>query len=193
MATHLNYWDYDREQAIACSRCGWTGTGGGHEELFDELLDVCCPKCELMLLIVAFPTGDETRAAAAAGNIEAKAALPSLDAREARLARAARLELEAAADLPDLEGSDIEIEWDFGEIDDEVWTILRHRGEEIWRELAYWEGYRRFAAVFAILQERYGSRLSAVQPTQASELYLYGDKLYAHDTIDQLNAGLKRS
>jgi hypothetical protein len=62
--------------------------------------------------------------------------------------------------------------------------------QEIWRELAYYEGYRRFAAVFEILRERYGSRLAEVRPTPASELYLYGDKLSAPDTIDALNASL---
>jgi hypothetical protein len=56
--------------------------------------------------------------------------------------------------------------------------------------LAYYEGYRRFAAVFEILRERYGSRLAEVRPTPASELYLYGDKLSAPDTIDALNASL---
>ena len=82
------------------------------------------------------------------------------------------------------------IDWDLEGQDDEDWTVLRHDGQEIWRELAYYEGYQRFAAVFEILRERYGSRLAEVRPTPASEVYLYGDKLSAPETVERLNASL---
>jgi hypothetical protein len=42
--------------------------------------------------------------------------------------------------------------WDFEEDDDEVWTILRHEGTPLWRELAFWKGYERFAQVFGVLE-----------------------------------------
>jgi hypothetical protein len=71
--------------------------------------------------------------------------------------------------------------------------VLRHAGVEIWRELAYWEGYTRFETVFAILRERYGRRLREVRPTDASELYLYGDCLTAPRTVTRLNATLSES
>lgn len=145
-----------------------------------------------MLLIVAFPTIEETRAAAAAGNARAQAELPNVDAREERLNRAQDLELKSADQLPDLEGDTLRIDWDLEERDDEHWTVLRHGDREIWRELAYYEGYERFAAVFELLRERYGSRLAEVRPTSASEVYLYGDKLSAPQTIDALNASLHR-
>lgn len=83
------------------------------------------------------------------------------------------------------------IDWDFEECDGETWTVLRHDDDEIWRELAYYEGYERFAAVFDLLSERYGARLKEVRPTSASEMYLYGDKLSAPDTIARLNGSLK--
>lgn len=38
---------------------------------------------------------------------------------------------------------------------------------------------------------RYGERLAELRPTEASEMYLYGDKLSAPDTVAALNAGLK--
>jgi hypothetical protein len=57
-------------------------------------------------------------------------------------------------------------------------------------ELAYYEGYRRFAEVFGILRERYGPRLAEVRPTPASGIYLYGDEFSARATIDALNASL---
>src|SRR4051812_7680742 len=191
-AKHLNYWDYDRDAALTCPSCGWSGLGADHENYFEELLDVSCPKCDRMLLIVAFPTIEETRAAAAAGNARAQAELPNVDAREERLNRAQDLELKTADQLPDLEGDTLRVDWDLEERDDEHWTVLRHGDREIWRELAYYEGYQRFAAVFELLRERYGSRLAEVRPTPASEVYLYGDKLSAPHSIDALNASLRR-
>lgn len=188
---HLNFWDYDRDAEITCPDCGWTGCGADNEELYQELLDVKCPQCDRMLLIVSFPTSEETRAAAAAGHERAQAELPNVDEREAFLDRADRLELKSADQLPDLEGDRLVIDWDFDERDDERWTVLRYKEREIWRELAYWEGYKRFAAVFALLQKKYAARLAQVRPAPASEIYLYGDKLSAPDTVDRLNASLQ--
>ena len=44
--------------------------GAGHEQSFEELIDVCCPECARMQSIVWYPTSEETRAAAAAGTRE---------------------------------------------------------------------------------------------------------------------------
>ncbi len=189
-ARHLGSWEYDREAELTCPSCGWVGRGADNEELYEELLDVCCPKCDRMLLIVPHPTGDETRTAAAAGNPRAQAELPNVNAREDRWRRADDLELKTANQLPELRGRKLRIDWDFEERDGEHWTILRRRHKAIWRELAYWEGYQRFEAVFEILRERYGERLVEVRPTPESEVYLYGDKLSAPDRIDSLNASL---
>ena len=189
-AKHVNYWDYDPNATLTCPACGWAGSGAGNESYFEELLDVRCPDCDRMLLIVAFPTIEETRAAAAAGNPRAQAELPNVDAREAFLERAQQLELTEAAQLPELDGDRLVIDWDLEDRDNEKWTVLRHNDREIWRELAYYEGYQRFAAVFEILRERYGERLAEVRPTPASEMYLYGDKLSAPETIGRLNASL---
>jgi hypothetical protein len=46
--------------------------------------------------------------------------------------------------------------------------------------------------VFAILRKRYGDRLAEVQPTRASETYLYGDRLGAPRRVERLNAKLTR-
>lgn len=186
----LGFWDYDGDAPLSCPACGWTGCGSGHENLFQDLLDIRCPTCDDMLLIVKYPTLVETRVAAAAGDRRAQAELREIEAAEARAERAAATELREATQLPDLADERLVIDWDFEERDDEKWTILRHGDQEIWRELAYYEGYPRFAEVFEILREHYGSRLVEVRPTAASELYLYGDKLSAPDTIASLNASL---
>lgn len=143
-----------------------------------------------MLLIVPWPTGDETREAAAAGNPRAVAELPKVEAREARLERADRLELKEPGQLPELAGPSLRIAWDFIERDGETWTVLRHEGDELWVELAFYEGYERFAEVLEILRERYGERLVALEPTRDSWLYLYGDRLWTVDAVTRLNASL---
>jgi hypothetical protein len=190
MGKHLSYWNYDRQAPLTCPDCGWTGRGPDNEEHFRDLLDVRCPQCDRMLLIVSYPTDEETRAAAAAGNEAAAAELPIVELRQQRLERAETLELKEPNELPDLPGSAVSIEWDFEERDGESWTVLRHEGKEIWRELAFWEGYERFAEVFELLRRRYGTRMTELRPTERSELYLYGDSVSAHETIGQLNAAL---
>jgi hypothetical protein len=189
-AKQLSYWDYDADAEIACPSCGWRGRGRDNQESYEQLFDVRCPRCDRMLLIVSYTTIEEKRAAAAAGNQRAVADLPSVDRIEARWQRAQSTQLTNPAQLPDLPGSVVRIAWDFDERDGEHWTGRRHDGEEIWRELAYWEGDGRYAEVFAILRERYGTRLAEVQPTASSELYLYGDRLGAPSRIQRLNASL---
>jgi hypothetical protein len=79
MAEHLGYWDYDSDELVSCSACGWSGPGSAGENIFHELLDVTCPQCDTMLLIVSFPTLAETRAAAAAGKREAMVELRRIE------------------------------------------------------------------------------------------------------------------
>ncbi len=190
-AKFLDYWDYDPDDPLDCPSCGWSGARGGIAEEHRDLLDFCCPRCDKMLLIVPFPTLAETRAAAEAGNPRARSCLPGFEAAEARARQARSMELREPDQLPDLVGEQLVIDWDFEDRDAEKWTVLRHGNREIWRELAYWEGYPRFAEVFEILRTRYGDRLAEVRPTQASKLYLYGDAWSAPSRITELNTSLR--
>jgi hypothetical protein len=63
-----------RTAAFVCPECAWVGT---HDEMagpnvFDELMDYGCPRCEKMLLIINYPTHEETVEAAARGNRHAE-------------------------------------------------------------------------------------------------------------------------
>lgn len=191
-AKQLRYWDYDPDATIACSECGWAGSGAGNEEMFEALLDVKCPQCCNMLLMVQYPTVGETREAAAAGNQRAVAELPRAEAGESRHAWATGLLLREPTQLPDLNESDVTIDWDFENRDGEDWTVLRHLGVEIWREPAFYEGYPRFVEVFEILRQRYRTRLREVRPTAASGQYLYGGRLGSLQIVKDLNAGLRK-
>lgn len=190
MSEQLRYYDYDREAEITCPECRWSGRPGDHEEYYDQLLDVCCPKCEKMLLIVSYPTIEETRAAAAQGDTRAVEQLSAADQREAFLEEARRSELKSPSQLPDLDDASIVIDWDFEEQNGKEWTVLRRNATVIWRERAYYEGYRRFEEVVQILQDKYGARLKEVRPTTASHLYLYGDNHFASKFVDKVNAWL---
>ena len=77
-AKQVRYYDYRQIKTVEC-RCGWSGPPGPCEDYFDALLDVTCPRCDTMLLIVLYPTDEETRKAAAAGNEEALAELQRLE------------------------------------------------------------------------------------------------------------------
>ena len=69
----LKYWD-DASLVPAECRCGWSGTAGHSiPEDFSELYTLRCPACEATLFKVSFPTLEQTRAAAAAGNRMAQA------------------------------------------------------------------------------------------------------------------------
>ena len=72
MAEHKSYFDHDSSDPLQCAQCGWTGPAGdAFHEAYRELMDFVCPRCDTMLLIVPYPTVDEMRRYAAAGNEKA--------------------------------------------------------------------------------------------------------------------------
>ncbi len=69
----LRYYQYDPAKEISCTACGWNGAASqGSQQMFDELFDVRCPRCDTMLLIVGYPTFAEIEEAAKRGNDEAR-------------------------------------------------------------------------------------------------------------------------
>jgi tetratricopeptide (TPR) repeat protein len=76
VAKVLRYYQYDKEAPLECATCGWSGRSEeGDVGHFDEVFDVSCPDCDAMLLVVGWPTLEETREAAERGNPEARRAL----------------------------------------------------------------------------------------------------------------------
>ena len=79
-ATVCAYYRYDEQEPLQCPNCHWTGLAGDvTPEYYRDLFDVSCPSCDKMLLIVSYPTVEETKAAAAAGNPKAIADLPYVE------------------------------------------------------------------------------------------------------------------
>ena len=78
----LRWYDVGEHHRFACV-CGWSGF---FREMsigeFDELVDGSCPTCDTMLIVRSFPTKDEIREAAAAGNREAVEELSRIASRD---------------------------------------------------------------------------------------------------------------
>jgi hypothetical protein len=56
-ATIIPYWRYDPTLVRTCPACGWQGNREASiVNHHSDLLDVCCPRCEKMLVVVPYPT-----------------------------------------------------------------------------------------------------------------------------------------
>ena len=81
----LRYFQYDRAASLTCPQCGWVGPGSAAStNMFKELFDVCCPRCDKMLRIVALPTLPEIEDAARKGNEGAQRQLDAIRRAEER-------------------------------------------------------------------------------------------------------------
>ncbi|MBK5233367.1 MAG: hypothetical protein JJE13_10355 [Thermoleophilia bacterium] len=165
----MNWYEFDEDEVITC-KCGWSGTSKGNLEIQKLSFFFECPECSRALAVFDYPTVELTKSMAASGNEKAKGELEGALRRENFLDRAKVQELAGPEQLPDLEGDDLVIEWDFegneGKNGDSF-TILRHEGKEIWREVAYYEGIDRFERVLWILREKYGTRIAELRPTKS--------------------------
>ena len=181
----FRYYDDWKSTVLECPRCRWKGKfDQGRVELYDSLMDSSCPQCSWLdapiLAIVSYPTIQES-----------EQHWPELTEEERRhvttrtqfLARWDATCLKAPEQLPELDARDLIVVWDCVKEAAEHITVLRHRDTEIWREPALYEGYERFREIVLILRRKYGERLADVIPTEASELYLYGDKLSAPEHV----------
>jgi hypothetical protein len=191
MARMFNYYDDWRPAILECGRCGWKGTfDEGCVELYEELMDSTCPRCPdtPILAIVSYPTIQESEQN---WSRLSAAERQEVAARKRFLRRWDEARLRSADQLPDLEGPTLALAWDIVEDDTGHVTVLRHGHTAVWHEPALWEGYERFAEIVLILREKYGARLVDVVPTEASKLYLYGDKLSAPDYVRTALKSLK--
>ncbi|CAA9343916.1 MAG: hypothetical protein AVDCRST_MAG93-6787 [uncultured Chloroflexia bacterium] len=173
-ARTVRYYDYEENEELTCPRCGWNGTAKeGDTESYGELFDVSCPKCDQKLLIVSYPTRDETEEAAKGGNKQALEELSFLSSRHEFLESFERDRLRSPQQLPELEGEALSFVWD----QEEDRTVIRIGDKVIWSEPAIYEGWERFNEVKNFLKQKYGPRFRRMTPTMESKLYLYGDDI----------------
>jgi hypothetical protein len=159
--------------------CGWTGTGEDAAwEMFDALLQVDCPQCDKRLCLVIYPSPAEERAAAKAGNDEAKRAVDAEKHREDREETHKATKLVRATQLPLLKGVE--------EIDFVLWCdetskdpvyILLANGEEIHREQAWFESNAPLRRYCRYVTKRYGERVKTFTIDGTAVVWLSGDSL----------------
>lgn len=184
----MNYYDW-KERDIACSECGWSGKAQDAQqgEMFREGAEFHCPRCDHRFGFVPFPTIDETLTDSRSDPADRKIA-------EIVLSREDRYRpLSTADQLPDLDPIPQALTWDVVEASDgEAWIVILNGEQEIWRELSYWEKYKRFGQVANILAQKYGKTLRDLVLTDRSFCDLYGDRISAVGYADRVREALAR-
>lgn len=182
---HFNYYDDWKSAVLECPRCHWSGKfTDGSVGYYRALMDSSCPKCDFahapMLATVNYPTLEEMRTSG-----DPSAILQAGMMEQIRKVFEAQ-KLKSSDQLPDLDVPSFELVWDFIEVHDEHRTVLRYGDRVLFWEPAVWEGYQRFEEVCKIVRDKYGSKVTDLVPTRASELYLWGDVISAPDYVTKV-------
>jgi len=156
-------------------------------------MDSSCPKCDdwstPVLAIVSYPTIEESEQNWTKLTDEERT---RLDIRKRQLAHFQSVCLTETKQLPDIGVSELVLTWDLEhKKDGKHLTSICYWETVIWREPVRWEGYERFEEVLGILKKKYGKHLRDLVPTQASVLYLYGDRLWTPEAVQRLRQGLE--
>lgn len=187
MAKQFGYYDDWKSEVLTCPQCGWKGTfEEGAVGYYNELMDSSCPRCEgsdtPMLAIVSYPTVGESRA-----NWDKLSDLEKDYVEGIQRFRSdfENRKLRDPSQLPDIGSSSFTLDWDYDDTGAMRDTLIKHGETVIFREPAIYEGYNRFIKVAKILRAHYGPALRDLVPTQWSEQYLYGDRLFSYETVDK--------
>ncbi len=191
MKHHIDYYDLPTAE-VSCDNCGWSGLGAEAtlSELFEQLAEYNCPRCLTSILIVPYPTFDETEQAARRGIPEAINGLDGLSAMQDRWAR-----VEASREwvlvVPEaLETGEVRCRLELDHTDDgEVWLVLCANGIQLHRELAVWENTEPAHRLFAIVSEAFASRLYQFDYHPAM-LFLGGDRIASISELKQMVSAL---
>lgn len=85
--------------------------------------------------------------------------------------------------LPAIEDASFMLHWDVIGQEPDCETVIRHGDRIIAREPAVFEGVHRYRRVVELLRRWYGKALLDLIPTEASQLYLWGDDLRAPEKV----------
>jgi len=183
----MSYYDWNKSK-IACPACSWHGVGKEATigEVFRDGAEYHCPTCNEKLAYTLFPTPEENISDPRASDADRMLAETLLDKRR-------RFEIEKLREpsqLPDLEPVPRELTWDVlsgpGNND---YVIVLNGTQEVWRELSWYENFKRFGEVAKILGRKYG-QLRDLVPTKRSELDLYGDDLMSPQYVARVREAL---
>jgi hypothetical protein len=184
----MTYYEF-QEHVVVCKECGWSGKGSQTTpgEIFDYGYEFHCPQCDNRFSgLVPFPTIKETLADSQSDPVDRMVA-EIVHSRTERYGR-----LSSANQLPDLDPIPQTLTWDVVEADGESWIVILNGEQEIWRELSYWENYKRFGEVAKILAQKYGKALRDLVLADHAFVDLYGDKVSAVGYADRVREALAR-
>jgi hypothetical protein len=187
MSRHFSYYDKGwADEILECPICPWNGRfHQGATCLFPDFTDCQCPNCDIftrpMLAIVMHPTYQEMLDY---GSPEEKAIAERLIAKNKAFWAVA---LTKPEQLPDIPGDDdLFLTWDadYSEGRDQPRTVIRNGDQVLFSEPAAWEaigfpgdGSSRYEGICKVLKQKYGDRVRELEPTNASRMWLYGDKM----------------
>jgi hypothetical protein len=194
MTRLFNYFDNWKNEALTCEQCGrkWKLDLKRADE-YEQPLEFRCPACDAVLAIVNFPTVDEM-----------KENWDKLSPSEKELCSTAEdldrdfaiTNLNSPAQLPDIEAEQIILVWDvepeLGDVSGEPkYVTIKHQGQSIWKERAFFECVGRFDEVVDVLKKKYGNRLKDLLPSSASLTFLGGDDLSAWDKLAKIRSRME--
>lgn len=180
-----DYFSNWNQRTWQCSSCSWKGTGNqASQELFAELFELNCPKCDARLATVPLPTHDSIKRAAANGHPEAISMLDDVtkaDEFQADQKRSRR----SLKRLKKLDGDDLE--FTLTTIDTHDWmspshVVLLCNGTEIYRERSGFEHWEAVIKIGQAVIDQYGERVAWFDPAQAG-VALLGDNIHASGEI----------
>jgi hypothetical protein len=184
----MTYYEF-QEHVFVCKECGWSGKGSDTQpgEIFNEGAEFHCPQCDYRFGgLVPFPAINETLADSRSDPVDRKIA-------EIVLSREERYRpLSSANQLPDLDPIPQTLTWDVIDADGEAWVVILNGEQEIWRELSFWENYKRFGEVAKILTKKYGKTLRDLVLTDGAFCDFYGDRIGAVGYADRVREALAR-
>jgi len=181
-----------RDSQIACPKCGWKGMLKEEAlEEYDQLADFSCPTCQQILAIINYPTRADIERNWDKLPAQEKALYSGAFKKQDEFANT---RLDSPNQLPEIDADSIVLVWDSEEKPDNEgahatqYVVIKHDGKPIWQELAFYECVGRFDQVVTILQQKYGSRLKDLVPSEASKTYLGGDDLSAWEKLAKIRA-----
>ncbi|MGA9521153.1 MAG: hypothetical protein WBV82_06800 [Myxococcaceae bacterium] len=184
----MSYYEF-RQQAAECSSCRWEGFGREASIRLEasDVIEHACPGCARVLRRTAVPGSSETEQHLHELTTQERNFFEASERAHQRYLQAV---LKDANQLPDLEGDELEFVWDQMEDGGEYSIVLKHGSQELWREPAYFECYRRFGEILELLISRYGARVKDVAPTTRSLLYLYGESFVGPEIVCEVRERL---
>ena len=182
---HDDYYKF--HQGRSKCECGWSGPNSELSvEGFSELFEICCPTCEKKFGIVSYPTVALTEKYAALGNVEALNDLDGIRSQRDFSKRTTESQITEISQLLNLQEQEIRSSLDLLEGDDKhTWLVILANGQEIGRELCFWESIEPAYRLKDLLQKKFGKNLVAFDPMPAY-LYLCGDRSSLYSELQRL-------